>query len=320
MTNTEKNQMNKAIALAEKCEPIADRIPRVGAVIAIGNTIIGRGYRGSGKAGDDDHAEMVAINKVDDKTQLPRATLFTTLEPCTKDVRTDPMNCCTELIKQHGIKKVFIGILDPNQGVRGKGLWELQTNGIDVELFPPDLAKRLRVLNHKFIRIQQTLGIRITNLRSGQTIRTFDKGGVFELEGSFLNPPGDDVFVFSGVGGLWYPRFNRLQVTGDRKWAVNLHFGSYGPHTLCIVKTSDLGANLLRFYQKIITQNTERERVAKEFFQKSNTDGNEILQMLASKYPGIEMGALPKGIEVQAMVDIVVESPPATHFGVKQIS
>ena len=75
MTNTEKNQMNKAIALAEKCEPIADRIPRVGAVIAIGNTIIGRGYRGSGKAGDDDHAEMVAINKVDDKTQLPRATL-----------------------------------------------------------------------------------------------------------------------------------------------------------------------------------------------------------------------------------------------------
>ena len=42
--------------------------------------------------------------------------------------------------------------------------------------------------------------------------------------------------------------------------------------------------------------------------------------MLASKYPGIEMGALPKVIEVQAMVDIVVESPPATHFGVKQIS
>ena len=106
---------------------------------------------------------------------------------------TDPTDCCTELIKQHGIKKVFIGILDPNQGVRGKGLWELQTNGIYVELFPPDLAKRPRVLNHKFIRIQRP-GIRITNLRSGQTIRTFDKGGVFELQGSFLNLPGDDVF------------------------------------------------------------------------------------------------------------------------------
>ena len=40
--------------------------------------------------------------------------------------------------------------------------------------------------------------------------------------------------------------------------------------------------------------------------------GGEILRMLALKYPGIETGQLPKGIEVQAMVDIVVERPPAT--------
>src|SRR5271165_7413050 len=116
MNKTDKVMMNKAIALSEKCEPTADRIPRVGAVIAISKTVIGRGHRGTGKAGDDDHAELVAINKVDDKTQLPEATLYTTLEPCTKEVRTEPLNCCTELITQHGIKKVFIGILDPNQG------------------------------------------------------------------------------------------------------------------------------------------------------------------------------------------------------------
>jgi hypothetical protein len=54
----------------------------------------------------------------------------------------------------------------PTQGVRGKGLWELQSRGIDVELFPPELAKRIRALNHKFIRIQQTLGIQITSLES----------------------------------------------------------------------------------------------------------------------------------------------------------
>lgn len=235
-------------------------------------------------------------------------------------MRTDPTKCCTELIKQYGIKRVTIGILDPNQGVRGKGLWELQSNKVEVELFPHNLAERIRALNTEFIRVQQTLGIQITNLQPGQKIRTYDKGGVFELQGSFLNSPGNDVFVFTGVGGLWYPRFNRLQVVGDGQWAVNVHFGSYGPHTLCIVKISELGANLLTFYQKIVAQNIERERIAKEFFQKTTTDGTEVLQMLASKYPGIEMGALPKGIEVQAIVEIVVEAPPATHIGIKQIS
>ncbi len=185
MTNTDKMLMTKAIALAKKCVPIADRIPKVGAVIAIGKTVIGSGRRGTGKTGDDDHAEKVAINRVRDKTLLPQATLYTTLEPCTKEVRSDPLDCCTELITQHRFKKVYIGILDPNQGVRGKDLWELQSRGIDVELFPPHLAERLHVLNHKFIRVQQTLGIQFTNLESGQTIRTYDKHGAFEIQGRF---------------------------------------------------------------------------------------------------------------------------------------
>ena len=122
MNYNDKKHMASAIALAKKCAPIADRIPKVGAVIALGGKIIGRGGWGTGKTGDDDHTEKVAINSVQDKTRLPQATLYTTLEPCTKEVRSDPLDCCTELITQHRFKRVFIGILDPNQGVRGKGL------------------------------------------------------------------------------------------------------------------------------------------------------------------------------------------------------
>src|SRR5262249_49397627 len=138
-----------------------------GAIIAIGDTVIGQGHRGTGNPGDDEHAEWRAIHGVQDRSQLPKATVYTTLEPCTPEVRSDPLKCCTELIRQGGVKKVFIGILDPNQGVRGKGLWELQDRGIDVELFPPDMAKRIRALNDKFIRAQRTLGIRILEPANG---------------------------------------------------------------------------------------------------------------------------------------------------------
>ena len=141
MTNADKDQMLRAIEQAKKCKPIAERIPKVGAIIAIGKRVIARGHRGTGNMNDDDHAELTAIKKVEDKSQLPQTTLYTTLEPCTKEVRSDPLKCCTELIKQLKFKKVFIGILDPNQGVTGKGLWDLQQHGIDVELFPPLKAR-----------------------------------------------------------------------------------------------------------------------------------------------------------------------------------
>ncbi len=135
-----------------------------------------------------------------------------------------------------------------------------------------------------------------------------------------MNPPGDDVFAFTAVGGQWFPQPHPLLVTGDKKWTTKIHFGTYGQHTVCIVKTSDLGTNLVRYFRKIASMNVERERFAQDYFQKSKTEGTEILQMLKLKNPGIEMGALPKGIELQAMVEIEVERPPATSIQIKQIS
>jgi pyrimidine deaminase RibD-like protein len=323
MMDIDRKHMEKAIALAEQCEPIEERIPKVGAVIAIGEGVIGLGHRGTGKAGDDDHAEKVALYRVADKTQLPNATLYTTLEPCTKEVRSEPLKCCTELIKQHGVKRVFIGILDPNQGVRGKGLWELQSRGIDVELFPPDLAKRILALNHEFIRVQQTLGIQFTNLVSGELIRTYDTGGKFEIRGKFLNPPGDNVFAFTGNGGQWWPQPHPLRVIGDKEWAVTIYLGSYGPSTVCIVQTNDLGTDLVYYYRKICKRNLDLQQLAKDYFKRAGTqetEATELLQKLKYAYTGIDLGPLPKGIETLATVEITVEHPPVKGFDIQQTS
>ena len=305
---TDKELMIEAITLSEQCKPVADWIPRVGAVIAVDGVIISQGQRGDGDS--DDHAEKVALKGVANRKQLPDATVYTTLEPCTKEVRSDGENCCTELIKDAKVKKVFIGILDPNQGVRGKGLWELQSRGVEVELFQPELAKEIMVVNGKFIKVHETLGIRITNVKAGQKITTRDKG-VFEIEGTFLNPPGDDVFALVNIGGQWWPQ-HAVRSTAPGRWSATVHLGGCGPCTLCIVRANELGVGLIRYYQKIGAQNQKRRGRVKEAVRECGLEDEEaFLRSLGSDYPGIEMGKLPKGLELLDQVDVFVENPPS---------
>jgi pyrimidine deaminase RibD-like protein len=181
--------MKLAISWANGCQPIKESIPKVGAVIAFGQEVIGRGRRGTGQEGDDEHAEWHAIEQVKNKSLLAQATLYTTLEPCTQEVRSKPLECCTELIRQHQIKRVFIGILDPNQGVTGKGLWHLQNAGVEVDLFPHDLSKEIRIQNAAFIRSQQTLGATIVAPSNGDELRTYETGGKHPIRFKCLNPP-----------------------------------------------------------------------------------------------------------------------------------
>lgn len=53
-------------------------------MIVVSNVVIGKGKRGSGEPNDDDHAEKTAIASVPDPGELPKATVYTTLEPCTR--------------------------------------------------------------------------------------------------------------------------------------------------------------------------------------------------------------------------------------------
>jgi pyrimidine deaminase RibD-like protein len=50
MTETDIKLMREAIGLAEGCNPIKDGIPKVGAVIAVGEVVIGSGRHGNGEA------------------------------------------------------------------------------------------------------------------------------------------------------------------------------------------------------------------------------------------------------------------------------
>ena len=100
--------------------------PLVGSVIVLNDKIIGEGWHQ--KAGEP-HAEVNAINSVNDKSLLKQATIYVNLEPCSHYGKTPP---CANLIVDSGIKKVVIGSVDSNSKVSGKGILHLQNNGCEV--------------------------------------------------------------------------------------------------------------------------------------------------------------------------------------------
>jgi pyrimidine deaminase RibD-like protein len=311
MTDEDERFMSEAITLARRCNPIRDGIPKVGAVIAKSGIPLGTGWRGTGAPQDDEHAEYNALAKVAERRSLPGSRVYTTLEPCTRDVRSKPLECCTELILQSHVQKVFIGILDPNQGVRGKGLWELQRHGIEIELFPPSLATEILAFNEKFIRFQQTLGATIQESagdRPIDLIRQPDGGwsGKFTLVCKCANDPDQNVKLIVQRGGEWWPVSDELSRRGDsREWTADVYFGAEGEHTIHVVKASGSGAVLLSYYQDVVNRNLARLEKLKQRIEEKKLP-SDFLKDLPGNYHSIKMGDLPKGLESQAHVQVKV--------------
>lgn len=116
--------MRRAIALAKQGGGFVHPNPLVGCVVVKDGQVIAEGYHE--KYGEF-HAERNALTRC--KADTTGATLYVTLEPCCHYGKTPP---CTEIIIEKGIAKVFVGILDPNPLVAGKGVKILQDAGIEV--------------------------------------------------------------------------------------------------------------------------------------------------------------------------------------------
>lgn len=118
--------MYRALQLGAKALGDAAPNPAVGAVLVHGSRIIGEGWT-SPYGGP--HAEVNAINSVLEKSALKEATLYVTLEPCSHFGKTPP---CSDLIIQHQIPEVIIGLQDPFDAVDGSGIRKLREAGVTV--------------------------------------------------------------------------------------------------------------------------------------------------------------------------------------------
>ena len=86
--------------------------PSVGAIVVKKNKILSRGWT---QRGGVPHAEIIALKK----KNFSGATLYTTLEPCCHYGKTPP---CIKQIINSKIKRVVIGVKDPNPKINGKGI------------------------------------------------------------------------------------------------------------------------------------------------------------------------------------------------------
>ena len=139
--------MKRALQLAKNGLGSTAPNPMVGAVIVFKDRIIGEGYT-SPYGGS--HAEVNAINAVEEKELLAGATLYVTLEPCCHQGKTPP---CVDLIIKHRIPRVIIGILDPHIKVAGKGVERLENAGCKVTLGIMD--KECRKHHRRFLIYHQ---------------------------------------------------------------------------------------------------------------------------------------------------------------------
>src|SRR6185503_6336384 len=120
--------MRLAIEEAELARGKTGDNPWVGClIVSPEGVVLGQGHtQGPG----EDHAEIAAARSAKARgLDVEGATLYSTLEPCSVHGRTPP---CARAIAERGLRRVIIGMRDPDPRVDGEGIRILREAGLEI--------------------------------------------------------------------------------------------------------------------------------------------------------------------------------------------
>tara|TARA_Y100000590_G_scaffold15182_1_gene18267 strand:- start:709 stop:1806 length:1098 start_codon:yes stop_codon:yes gene_type:complete len=167
--------------------------PSVGTIIVKDNKIISRGWT---QIGGTPHAEVYAL-KEKNKKEFVGATLYTTLEPCSHYGKTPP--CVDQIIKSR-IKRVVIGLVDPNPKINGKGIKKLKENKIitTVGILEKEIKKTHSGFFYKIKKKRPFVASKIAISNNGKMINKKNKWVTSEKSrkyGNFLRAKYDSILT-----------------------------------------------------------------------------------------------------------------------------
>jgi len=156
---TDHEYIKRTVQLARKGIGYVNPNPMVGSVIVKDGEIVGEGYH---QCFGKEHAEIIAMRYAGEKAR--GATLYVNLEPCCHYGKTPP---CTNAIIKAGIKRVVVGMVDPNPLVNQRGIEILRQHRIEVITGIEESAcKELNCVFSKFI----TTGMPYVTLKIAQSL------------------------------------------------------------------------------------------------------------------------------------------------------
>ncbi len=144
--------MSRCLFLAQNGAYYVAPNPMVGAVlVGPDGDVLAEGWH---QVYGGPHAEVNCFKDAEERgipdELMKQSTLYVSLEPCSHYGKTPP---CSELIIHKGVRKVVVGILDPNPLVGGRGIALLRQAGIEVEVGV--LEAECREVNKRFLCLQE---------------------------------------------------------------------------------------------------------------------------------------------------------------------
>ena len=302
--------MKKAIELAEKGEGYTSPNPLVGAVVVKNNNIVGEGYH---QYPGGPHAEVYALEKAGEKAK--GGTLYVNLEPCSHYGKTPP--CSLKVIKS-GIKRVVIGIEDPNPVVSGRGIEQLRNNGIDVKVgVMEEEARRLNEIFIKYI----TTNYPFVLLKTAQTMdgyiatKTGDSKWITNeksrTKGHHLRHKVDAILVGSGTVLSDNPRLTTRLSHGNGKDSIRVVLDSKLEIPLdAKILNVDSDAKTI-----IATGNQVCNKKTKEYSRKDNV---EVLNLQVEEDNNILIDKLLTKLHDREITSVLIEGGGRVNYSFVQ--